>query len=178
MEFNTQSAIGNPQSGRRSDELGRICRQVLRNFFPSFREAEVVASFYPYVGLTHTIRKKGEGWAIRISDHCRHAPGAVLEAIAVLLACKVLRRRAPRDMEEIYEQFRRDPELEAGLRRRRLQRGRKLINSSKGRHHALQEIFEELNARYFNHQLQDRKSTRLNSSHRCISYAVFCLKKK
>src|SRR5437762_11470757 len=26
--------------------------------------------------------------------------------------------------------------------------------------------------------VQDRKSTRLNSSHRCISYAVFCLKKK
>src|SRR5437762_11062402 len=26
--------------------------------------------------------------------------------------------------------------------------------------------------------LRDRKSTRLNSSHRCISYAVFCLKKK
>src|SRR5437762_11422505 len=26
--------------------------------------------------------------------------------------------------------------------------------------------------------LIDRKSTRLNSSHRCISYAVFCLKKK
>src|SRR5437867_9725946 len=25
---------------------------------------------------------------------------------------------------------------------------------------------------------QDRKSTRLNSSHRTISYAVFCLKKK
>src|SRR5437879_8750707 len=24
----------------------------------------------------------------------------------------------------------------------------------------------------------DRKSTRLNSSHRCISYAVFCLEKK
>src|SRR2546430_5656024 len=27
-------------------------------------------------------------------------------------------------------------------------------------------------------QLQDRKSTRLNSSHSQISYAVFCLKKK
>src|SRR5437879_7130139 len=27
-------------------------------------------------------------------------------------------------------------------------------------------------------KLKDRKSTRLNSSHRCISYAVFCLKKK
>src|SRR5437879_11538029 len=28
------------------------------------------------------------------------------------------------------------------------------------------------------HDGRDRKSTRLNSSHRCISYAVFCLKKK
>src|SRR5207248_4437654 len=30
----------------------------------------------------------------------------------------------------------------------------------------------------FNTPDQDRKSTRLNSSHRTISYAVFCLKKK
>ena len=29
-----------------------------------------------------------------------------------------------------------------------------------------------------NQDFADRKSTRLNSSHRCISYAVFCLKKK
>src|SRR5437879_2512737 len=29
-----------------------------------------------------------------------------------------------------------------------------------------------------NRSNKDRKSTRLNSSHRCISYAVFCLKKK
>src|SRR5258708_15277986 len=28
------------------------------------------------------------------------------------------------------------------------------------------------------HQSRDRKSTRLNSSHQIISYAVFCLKKK
>src|SRR2546430_12635325 len=28
------------------------------------------------------------------------------------------------------------------------------------------------------HQIRDRKSTRLNSSHSQISYAVFCLKKK
>src|SRR5436309_11711787 len=33
-------------------------------------------------------------------------------------------------------------------------------------------------ARPFADQLQDRKSTRLNSSHVKISYAVFCLKKK
>src|SRR5437764_9999440 len=32
--------------------------------------------------------------------------------------------------------------------------------------------------RFVGRLLIDRKSTRLNSSHRCISYAVFCLKKK
>src|SRR5437867_5485535 len=31
---------------------------------------------------------------------------------------------------------------------------------------------------YFRRTRIDRKSTRLNSSHRTISYAVFCLKKK
>src|SRR5437762_8845138 len=31
---------------------------------------------------------------------------------------------------------------------------------------------------YLKERRGDRKSTRLNSSHRCISYAVFCLKKK
>src|SRR5437879_2977869 len=31
---------------------------------------------------------------------------------------------------------------------------------------------------YTRRWVKDRKSTRLNSSHRCISYAVFCLKKK
>src|SRR5438552_9975374 len=31
---------------------------------------------------------------------------------------------------------------------------------------------------YFGVHLLDRKSTRLNSSHQIISYAVFCLKKK
>src|SRR5690554_7102367 len=32
--------------------------------------------------------------------------------------------------------------------------------------------------RYYRNLLEDRKSTRLNSSHIRISYAVFCLKKK
>src|SRR5215204_7260682 len=33
-------------------------------------------------------------------------------------------------------------------------------------------------ASYLRHAARDRKSTRLNSSHTVISYAVFCLKKK
>src|SRR5437762_13711199 len=36
----------------------------------------------------------------------------------------------------------------------------------------------EIEGEPFDYEVGDRKSTRLNSSHRCISYAVFCLKKK
>src|SRR2546430_5033634 len=42
-------------------------------------------------------------------------------------------------------------------------------------------IFEDLLQRHLEargFKIQDRKSTRLNSSHSQISYAVFCLKKK
>src|SRR2546427_8171012 len=37
---------------------------------------------------------------------------------------------------------------------------------------------QEIVSRYFGREAGDRKSTRLNSSHSQISYAVFCLKKK
>src|SRR2546422_1407369 len=47
-----------------------------------------------------------------------------------------------------------------------LQAARKLIDWDSGWLHL------------WNEQIQDRKSTRLNSSHGYISYAVFCLKKK
>src|SRR5437867_8129037 len=46
------------------------------------------------------------------------------------------------------------------------------IGDLRGVHHAALEPQRDLAARR-----QDRKSTRLNSSHRTISYAVFCLKK-
>src|SRR5258708_29689454 len=37
---------------------------------------------------------------------------------------------------------------------------------------------QNIRARFFEPLAKDRKSTRLNSSHQIISYAVFCLKKK
>src|SRR5437762_4781641 len=39
-------------------------------------------------------------------------------------------------------------------------------------------VTRRINPKYQSPYAIDRKSTRLNSSHRCISYAVFCLKKK
>src|SRR5437762_8341425 len=47
-----------------------------------------------------------------------------------------------------------------------------LLGVEDGRHVLLDHVRRQPQRRL------DRKSTRLNSSHRCISYAVFCLKKK
>src|SRR5690348_17526634 len=44
--------------------------------------------------------------------------------------------------------------------------------------HRADDARRALVARSHRHLVQDRKSTRLNSSHPSISYAVFCLKKK
>src|SRR5690242_4862421 len=58
------------------------------------------------------------------------------------------------------------------------------VRSSKGgpalhRHHAQDEWFYVIRGKFIAQVgKEDRKSTRLNSSHMSISYAVFCLKKK
>src|SRR2546430_16820173 len=50
-------------------------------------------------------------------------------------------------------------------------------NRSQPRRASLHQLFDERAAHVGGH-IGDRKSTRLNSSHSQISYAVFCLKKK
>src|SRR2546430_4306003 len=70
-------------------------------------------------------------------------------------------RRPPRSTLFPYTTLFRSRRAAGGLRRRRPD-GRGMIT------------FERVRKRY----PKDRKSTRLNSSHSQISYAVFCLKKK
>jgi len=134
-------------------ELEWICRSAFRRF-GTLSGADVSASFYPYVGLTHTIRRRGSRWIVRVSDHCRHARRAVLEAIVHLLACKIARRRPPAATVDIYERFRREPYVEALVDERRRRRGKKLIADPAGTHHSLLEIYHELNAGYFNGQVE------------------------
>jgi predicted metal-dependent hydrolase len=118
---------------------------------------EVDACFYPYIGLTHTIRRKSATWIVRISDHCRHASSPVLEAIVRILASKIMRRRPRPKYLQTYELFRNDPWIKEAVRERRLRRGRKHIAEESGTHHSLRELYRELNDRYFNNQIEIHK---------------------
>src|SRR5688500_19214365 len=52
------------------------------------------------------------------------------------------------------------------------------VNEALQKRHASEEAFAQLKSFAEADTERDRKSTRLNSSHLVISYAVFCLKKK
>jgi hypothetical protein len=144
-----------PESENNSQELLQfICRTVLRHSFPLTQNISIDACFYPYIGLTHTIRRKGSVWIIRISDHCRHAPSPVLEAIVAILACKIMRKKPGRKHWNAYEFFRKSPSVLELVRNRRLREGRKRIASHEGKCHSLQMISREINSRYFNNQVE------------------------
>jgi hypothetical protein len=156
MEFMSTNSIPSKVNGREGNNLAELqwlCRSVLRDAFPLFRNANIEASFYPYVGLTHTIRRKDSGWIVRISDHCRYAPRQVLQAIIMILGCKVMRRRPREEYLRTYELFRKAPWVEEAVRERRIRKGRKHISGEAGRHYSLGNIYKELNSVYFNDQI-------------------------
>jgi hypothetical protein len=134
--------------------LQYICKAILPHSSPLFQNMSIRACFYPYIGLTHTIRRQGSVWMIRISDHCRNAPRPVLEAIITILACKIMRRKPHRKHWDAYEYFRKSPAVLESVRKRRLQEGRKHIAGHEGKCHSLQKIYEEINSRYFNDQIE------------------------
>ncbi|MBN1570076.1 MAG: M48 family metallopeptidase [Acidobacteria bacterium] len=145
------------QEDKSVPELQWLCRSILQAASPAFRDMEIDACFYPYIGLTHTIRRKGARWIVRISDHCRHAPVPVLEAIVRILACKIMRRRPRQQYLQAYNSYRNDQWIEEAVRERRLKKGRKHIGEEDGKHHSLREIFLELNHQYFNDQVEIRR---------------------
>ena len=138
-------------------ELQRICRNVLENYSPEFKGVSIDACFYPYIGLTHTIRPRGQGWVVRLSDHCRRAPYKVIEAIVKILACKALRRRVSKRARRIYDDWRREPAVSEAVNARRTSKGRKCFAAHEGKWHKLPEICRDINRRYFNDQIEIQK---------------------
>ena len=138
-------------------QLQEIVQSVLQTASPVFRTIPILAEFYPYIGLTHTIRRKAERWHVRVSDHCQGAPRALLEAVTWILAGKILRRLPPPEMQRLYNAYRSTAPIVAAVEQRRRTRGRKRLRAADSSHHSLAEVFGEANARYFNDQIEIRE---------------------
>ena len=135
------------------EQLQKFCVSVLQSAFAVFQNTRVRVSFYPYIGLTHTLRRSKSEWILRISDHRRAASAQVIESVVLILAFKVMRRKPPRRMLDIYAGFRKDPGIESAVRKQREMRGRKFFSDTKGRHHLIEEMYHELNEQFFNGQI-------------------------
>ena len=111
--------------------------------------------FYPFVSINNTIRlRKGELY-VRVSDLLEGAPDAILHAIAHILLAKLYRKKVDRARSARYRRYVAGHELASKARLVRQLRGRKHIRSARGHHYHLEEIFEDLNCRFF-HGLMGR----------------------
>lgn len=123
-------------------------------FYDPKREPPVIAvEFYSYVGINHTIRVRGGAVFVRIAEICRQMPADAHKALAFLLVAKLFRRRAAPRAREIYANFIKSREMrEAAMQNKKL-KGRKIINSPRGDVYDLEEIFADLNRKYFKNSL-------------------------
>lgn len=128
-----------------AERYARIFRHLRpRTFVPpievSFRHFANVNSFIAY--------KQGRIF-VRISDVLTAAPADVQEALAWILLCKLLRKSIPDSHANRYRQFLNRKDVVSLVERLRRRRGRKLLRPPQGEHYDLEEIFEDLNLRFF-----------------------------
>lgn len=141
-------------AGNSNNILEAVFDEALRALVKREPRPEVEACFYPYAGLSSTIRlRQGRVYA-RVSDILVGSPRDVLFALACILIAKLYRLKAPKVHERIYRQHALDPSVRDASRSARLERGYKLTTSSSGKVYDLAELFRELNARYFASQIE------------------------
>jgi len=108
------------------------------------------ARFYPYAGLSSTIRLRQGTIYVRVSDVLQQSPREVLFALASILVAKLYRRKVSEEHAYIYRQYTLRPEVLDASDSARRRRGYKMVTSPRGRVYDLEEVFDDLNARYFN----------------------------
>jgi hypothetical protein len=126
-----------------------IFRRMFTRLNCQGRPPQFVVEFYPYAGLTHSIRLREEIAYVRLSDILRGAPRQILEAAAAILLGRLYRQPPPRALLGLYQEY----SYAKGTRRRlvalRRKRARRRLAHSRGQHHDLGPIFDELNGKYF-----------------------------
>jgi predicted metal-dependent hydrolase len=115
---------------------------------------EIEVEFYPYVGINHTIRvRKGKVY-VRLAELCQTAPMEIQRALALILTAKLLRKKVSPQANAIYRSFVKSQEISTKARENKRANGRKIITASKGDVYDLEEIFAEINSKYFKDTIQ------------------------
>lgn len=139
---------------RSDDTLKSVFDEALRSLVKKEPPPEIEARFYPYVGLSSTIRLRNGRVHARVSDILAGSPREVLFALACILVAKLYRLKTPKAQERIYRRYTLDPSVLDASHDSRRKRGHKLTTSPCGKVYDLGKIFEELNVQYFGGKLE------------------------
>lgn len=105
--------------------------------------------FFAFANVNNTIRLREGRLFVRLSDLLEGAPEPVLRSIAHILLAKMYRRPIERAYATRYRRYISSHEISNKAHLVRQIRGRKRIDSPRGRIYDLEKIFDELNAKYF-----------------------------
>jgi len=126
-----------------------ICARVFRQLKPRSPLPQIRVRFCPYANPNSFARFEDGRLELRITDLLENAPVPVLEALIYLLLGKLLRRPVPRLYAHRYRCYLNRRDMQRSLHLIRQIRGRKFLSGPQGTHYNLEEIFEDLNARFF-----------------------------
>src|SRR5258708_5700235 len=145
--------------------------RVFRELKPRTAVPVVRVEFCRFANANSFVRWDESGLGVRITDGLEGAPAPIIEALAQILLSKLLRRATPRVYAERYRRYLNRKEMRRCLQLVKQTRGRKFVSGPKGSSYDLEEIFEELNARYFHGLMAQpllgwsRKASRLMLGH-------------
>ena len=110
---------------------------------------EFAIQFFAFANVNNTIRLRDGKLLVRLSDLLEGAPESVLRAIAHILLAKMYRKPIERAHAARYRRYVSSREIATKVHLIRQMRGRKRIESGRGRVYDLEAIFETLNTKYF-----------------------------
>ena len=127
-----------------------IFTRVFRIIRPRTPAPEVSVTFRRFANANSFIRLQTGRIDVRVTDILRDAPAPILEALAFILLCKLYRHQIPRAYSHRYRLYLNRKEIRQSVQHLRRERGRKQVSDPRGACYDLVDLFEEINARYFN----------------------------
>jgi hypothetical protein len=129
--------------------LSQIFEQAYRELRPRTPVPEFEVRFYRFANINCTIRLRQGRIFVRISDLLEGAPEPVLYAILHILIAKLHRKPIDAAHAARYRKFTGSQAMAQKSHLIRQLRGRKRIEGPKGQHYHLDQIFDDLNLRFF-----------------------------
>jgi predicted metal-dependent hydrolase len=130
-------------------KLLSVFEESYRELRPRAPMPDLAVEFYPFASINNNIRMREGKLFVRLSDMLEGAPENILHAIAHILLAKMYRKPIEREQAVRYRRYISSHAIRDKATLLRQIRGRKRIDSARGRAYDLEAIFDELNTRFF-----------------------------